>query len=154
MCFIGVLFVRRTVTDVAVHNDQRRLVRRLQKRFVCPGQHRQIIRVRNTSHVPAVTDKSRHDIFAERPRSRPIQRHPVVVVNPAQVGKPQVSRERSRFRCNAFHQVAVAAYCIRPEIENFKTWLVEICREPLAGNRHSDAVPRTLAQRACGRLDT
>ena len=61
-----------------------------------------------------------------------------------------MSRKRSRLSGHAFHQIAVTANRVGLEIENLKSGLVEIRRQPFAGDCHSNAVARTLAERACG----
>ena len=62
-----------------------------------------------------------------------------------------MARERSGFARHAFHQIAIAANCVDVEIKNIEARAIEIFTQPLAGNRHSDAVAGSLAQRpGCG----
>src|SRR5260370_12620384 len=61
-----------------------------------------------------------------------------------------MSRKRSRFAGYAPQQIAIRADGVDIEIENLKTRLVEIFRQPFAGNSHSHAVAGALAQRPGG----
>ncbi len=85
VCFVGILLVRRSVTNVAVHHDERRPVFRFEKIFVAAGQHVQIVCVRDVRDVPAVAFESRHHVLAEGPLGGTVQRYAVVVVHPAKI---------------------------------------------------------------------
>src|SRR5260370_13324576 len=59
--------------------------------------------------------------------------------------------QRSGFAGHTFHEVAVSANGVDVEIKNLETGLVEIRREPPAGDRHSHAIACALSQWAgCG----
>ena len=60
--------------------------------------------------------------------------------------------KRSRFARNAFHQIAIAADRVDVEIKNVEARAIEILTQPLAGNRHSNAVAGALSQRSGGGL--
>src|SRR5579864_2177230 len=68
--FVGILFVGRPVTDVAVDDDQCRTVFRLQEGLISPSEHFEIVRVGDSSDVPSVAQKSRGYIFRKRPARR------------------------------------------------------------------------------------
>src|SRR5579863_4499400 len=51
------------------------------------------------------------------------------------------------FARNSLHHVAIAANCVHLEIKHLKIRPVEMLRQPVAGNRHSDAIADTLTQR-------
>ena len=81
------MFVRRSVTDVAVENDQRRTIAGFLEGFKRPGDHLQIIRIAYPRHIPSITNKASRNIFTERPIRRAIERDGIVVVDPAEVGE-------------------------------------------------------------------
>ena len=105
-----ILLVRRAVADVAVDDDQRRPVVGLQERLVGAAEHRQIVGIGDARDVPAVarhtssSTSSSNDHFAG-----PFDRDAVVVVDPAEIRKLEMSGERCGFVADAFHHVAVAA---------------------------------------------
>ena len=121
MRFVGILLVRRAVADVAVHDDQHRLVAVGEEFFVGARKLQQIVRVGHARHVPAIADESRHHVFAERPTRRTVQRHAVVVVDPAQIAELQVAGQGSGFSRDAFHQVAIAAHGVHTKIEQIES---------------------------------
>jgi len=71
-----ILFVRSTVSDVAVHNNQRRPVLGIQKSSECAGQHIEIVCVANPGNVPPVADKTCGYVFAKGQRSLAFDRIP------------------------------------------------------------------------------
>ena len=74
--------------------------------------------------------------------------HGVVVVDPAQVRKPQMSGKRGRLARHAFHHVAIAADRVDIEIEYCGVRQVVARREPARRDRHPDAVAAALTERA------
>src|SRR5262249_36956702 len=140
--------VWRSVANVAVNYDQRWPIVALLEFSVSAREHVEIIGVADASYVPSVADETSHHIFAERPVGGTVERDAIVIVDPAEIRKLQMSGERSCFAADAFHDVAVAADGVNVEIEKFKAGAVECCAEPLARNRHAYAVSSTLSQRA------
>src|SRR5258708_20141079 len=61
-----------------------------------------------------------------------------------------MARQGSGFTRDALHEVPISTDRIDAVMEDLKTRLVEIFRQPFSGNRHSHAVPRTLSQRPGG----
>src|SRR5436309_3001881 len=55
-----------------------------------------------------MSEKPFGDVFSERNVSRTVERHAIVVVDPAQVGQLQMSGERCCLGAYAFHHVAIA----------------------------------------------
>jgi hypothetical protein len=104
----GVMLMRGTVADMTVDNDEGRHVRRMAESFDRPRQLLRVVGVANPLHVPAIGQKARRDIVAEGEIRVPLDRHPVAVVEPAQIAKHLVPCERGRFARYAFHHVAVA----------------------------------------------
>ena len=93
MRFVRVLLVRRAVADVAVDNDERWPIVGLEEVFIRAPEHLEIVRIGDVRDVPSVARKARCYVFAERPLGRPVQRHAVVVVNPAKIRKLQMARQ-------------------------------------------------------------
>ncbi len=150
----GVLLVRRAIGDVAVHDDECRAVGGLLEDVQGAFEHFKVVRVADARHIPAVTDETGGDILAERQLGVAFDRNLVVVVNPAEIGKLQMSRERGRFAGNAFHHVAVAARGVHVVVEHFKIGAVEVRRHPPACHRHADAHGETVPERAGGCVDS
>jgi len=81
----GILFVRRAVSDVAIHNDQGRSLL-----FVLEGaegalQHLQVVSVSHSRHVPTVPHVPCSHIIAESQGRISLDGDVVVVVDPTQV---------------------------------------------------------------------
>ena len=149
----GVLLVRRAIRDVAVHDDQRRPVVGCLKRAERPRQHLQIVGVAHPQHIPAIAQKPRGHVFTERQRRVAFNGDVVVVVNPAEIGELQVSRQRRRFAADAFHHAAVARQRVDVEVDHLEARPVEMLRHPARCQRHSDAGRHALPQRTRGGFD-
>ena len=65
MCPAGILFVGRPISDVTVHDDQRRPVLAILERSESTAEHLEVIRIADTRHIPAVGDEPRSHIFSE-----------------------------------------------------------------------------------------
>src|SRR5690242_21155127 len=78
----------------------------------------------------------------------------VLVVKINKLAQPQMSGKRRGFLCDAFHQVAVSTDGVRVVINDGVPRTVISCCEPRFGNRHSNTITETLAERAGRHLDT
>jgi hypothetical protein len=86
------------VADVAVHQHQRGPLLLGQER-VQPALHRcQVVDIGDGGDVPAVGDEAGCDVLGERDVGVPLDRDPVGVVDPAQVGQLQVPSQRRGLR--------------------------------------------------------
>ena len=83
--FVGVLFIRRTIGDVAIDDDQRGPVAGVLEGAKGPLQHFQIVGVADPQHVPVVTDKAGRHVLAERPIGVAFDGDFVVVIQPAEI---------------------------------------------------------------------
>ena len=83
VCPAGILLVRRTVPDMAVHDDQRRTVFAILKGPECAGQHLEIVCVANPRDISSVSDETRGYVLGEGLGSVAFNRDVVVVVDPA-----------------------------------------------------------------------
>jgi hypothetical protein len=85
VCPAGILLVRRTVPDMAVHDDQRRTVFAILKGSECAGKHLEIVCVANPRDIPSVSDEARGHVLGEGQGSVAFNRDVVVVIDPAQI---------------------------------------------------------------------
>src|SRR5262249_25628369 len=69
----------------------------------------QVVGVSDPDDIPAVTLAAAGGVVATRQGGVALDGDVVVVVDPAEVGEPQVSRQRRRFVRDALHHAAVAA---------------------------------------------
>ena len=86
-----ILLVGRAVGDMAIHDDQGRPVGRAYEGGKCPFEHIQIIGVADTQDIPAVADKARRHVLAERQVGSAFDGDFIVVVHPAKIGQLQMS---------------------------------------------------------------
>ena len=140
----GVLFVRRAVANMTIDNDQSRTIFGLLKIAIGIAEHLQIVGIGHVGYVPAVAPEAQSHVLAERPLRGTIQSDVIVVVNPTQVGKLQMSSQGCRFAGHAFHHVAIAAHGIHVVVEKFEAGTIVIRRQPHAGHCHSDAIADAL----------
>ena len=149
----GVLLGRRAEGDVAVDDDEGRAVVGVLEHPEGATEHVEVVRVAHPGHVPAVADEAGGRVVGERPVGAALDRDPVVVVDPAQVGELEVAGERGRLARHPLHHVAVAAEGVDVVVEQLEVGTVEVGRLPPAGDRHPDAGRHPLTQRAGGGLD-
>ena len=81
----------------------------LEKGLEGPFQQLQIVGIAHPGHIPAVPHEPLGHVFAEGEIRLALDRDPVVVVHPAEVGQLEVTGERGGLVRDAFHHVAVAA---------------------------------------------
>jgi len=93
--------VGRAVADVAVYNDQLRTILDTERVVVSTGQRCQIVGIVDVLDVPAIGGEARGHIFVVCEIGVALDGDVVVVVNPAQVRKPQMSGDRRGFRGNS-----------------------------------------------------
>ena len=94
----GVLLVGRTVGDVTVDDDQCGSGRGALERVESPLEHFEVVGVPCPGDVPTVSDKARRHVLGERPIRVAFDGDLVVVVNPAEIRQPKMTREGGRFR--------------------------------------------------------
>ena len=140
--------VRRTITDVAVDNDQGRPVRRMQEGVIRRRQQPQVVGIRHPQHLPAVSFKACPHVLGEGDAGGAFDRDAVVVIDPAQVGQLQMPGQRRGLAGDAFHHVAIAAQRIDAMVVYLEARPVVGGRQPASGDRHADAVRHALPERA------
>src|SRR6266567_3907775 len=91
---VGVLLMRRAISDMAIDDDESWPIIRGKKFIECIRQRIEIVRVSDVSYVPAVSAEAHGDIFTERPIGGTVKRDLVGVVNPTEVRKLEMSCER------------------------------------------------------------
>ena len=112
----------------------------------------EVVGVGHLDHVPAVGQEAGGDVLREGDVGVTLDRHPVGVVDPAQVGQLLVAREGGRLRGDALHHAAVTGQRVDVEVEQRVAVPVVAGGQPLAGQRHADRRGDSLAERAGGRL--
>ena len=138
--FLGVLAVRRSETDVAIDDDQRRPVRLPLRRLDGDVDQSEIVDVADAQHIPVPALEARGHVVAEGQRSVALDGDVIVVVEPDQVGQPEMSGDRGRFVADAFHQVAIAAERVNAVVKKIAVAFVELRGQPALRHRHADGV--------------
>ena len=128
---VRVGFVRRAETDHGIDDDQGRFVGGRAELTKGGLQTPEFVGVGHMDRVPAKPAKALRDAFAKRQVRMAFDRDPVVIIDPAEVGKLQMPRDRCRFGCDTFHQIPIAAQCIHIVVEQFITRLVVLCAQML-----------------------
>ena len=147
----GILLVRRAIADVAVDDDQRRPVVGALKGSERAGKHLEIVRIAHPGHVPPVADEAGGHIFRESQSRIAFDGDVIVVVNPAEIGESQMSRERCSLAGDPLHHASISAKRVDVEVEQFEAGAVVSRCQPLPGDRHPDAGSNALAERSrCG----
>src|SRR5712671_6794424 len=105
----GIVLMRSAVRNVALDDDERRgvgcaaeIVDRLCE--LC-----RVVGVSNAPHPPAIREKARGDIFAERKAGVTFDSYVIIVVDPAQVAELLVTGKRGRLARHALHHIAITA---------------------------------------------
>ncbi len=148
----GALLGRGAEGDLAVDDDQGRAVRFTAERLEGAAQGRAVVGVADPGDVPAVGDEPGGHVLGERQVGAALDTDVVVVVDPAQVGQPQVAGQRRRLGRDPLHQVAVAAQRVHVVVEHVEAGPVEPRRQPASGDGHAHRRRRARAQRSGGRL--
>src|SRR6516162_10581714 len=146
MGFRSIHCVRRSVTDVAVENDQRRLFFGIAKEGERLRNALKIVRIVDTQHIPMIGAKARSDVFSKGDAGAAVESDVIVVVDPAEIVESKMAGKRGRLRADAFHQATVAANGINVIAEEFEARLIVTAAEPFSRDRHADTVGDALAQ--------
>ena len=112
-----------------------------------------VVGVRDRGDVPAVGDEACRHVLGERDAGVALDRHPVRVVDPAQVRQPQVARQGGGLGRDALHHAAVPGQGVDVEVEQRHVIPVVAPGQPAAGDRHAHRGRHPLAQRPGGGLD-
>ena len=147
-----VLLVGGPVTDVAVDDDERWPVGARAERADRPLEECEVVGITDTRDVPAVAGEARRDVLAEGERRGALDRHVVVVVEPAQICEAEMARQRGRLARETLHHVAVAGEGVDVVVEHREVRPVEVHGQPPGGDRHPDARRDPLAEGTGGRL--
>ena len=150
---VGPRLLRRPEADGALDDDERGPRGLPPEGFERPVEGRRVVRVGHVLHAPAEPGEPRADVLTEGEVGVPLDRDRVVVVDPAEVRKLQVARERRGLRRDALHEVAVAAEHVGVVVEERLAGTVVPRSQPRGCDRHADRIPTALAERTGGRLD-
>src|SRR5262252_10576824 len=80
-----------------------------------------VVRIADSQNIPSIGDESCLNVFGERDARIAFNCDVIVVVNPTQIVEPEMSRQRCRLRCDAFHQASVATDRINMVVEDIET---------------------------------
>src|SRR5215469_4322540 len=150
----SVLFVWRTVADVAVHHNECRTALRPPEDLERVFDAFEVIRIADAQDVPTVPKESCLHVLSEREARAAFDRNVIVIVDPAEIVEAEVSGQRCRFGRNTLHQAAIAANGINAVVEDLEVWPIEVVGEPLPCDRHANARGDTLAEGPGGGLHT
>ena len=93
MGFRGVLFMWRTVADVAVQDEEGRAARRLAKHQQGLLDSINVVSVADAQNVPTVTQESGGDVLRKGDSRIPFDGDVVVVVDPAEIVQAKMARQ-------------------------------------------------------------
>src|ERR1017187_1041919 len=150
---LGVLPVRCPVSNVAVDNNELWTIANAERMTIGICQHIQIVRVVDVRDVPTIGFETSAHVLVEGQVRLALNGDLVVVVNPAQIRKPQMSGDGRGLGRNALHHVAVAAKDPHVVAEEFKSRTIKMSRQPTFGDGHADTVRNSLTERARSGLD-
>ncbi len=148
----GVLFVGGAVADVGVHDDERGAVVGVQERLIGARQRVKVVGVAHPKDVPPVAQELRGQVIGEGQRGVPFDRDVVVVVDPAQLGKPEVPGHGRSLLANPLHHASVPADRVDVVVEHRVAVAVEVLGHPPTGDGHANAVSNSLPERPGRRL--
>src|SRR5215467_11720613 len=130
---------------MAVENDECGPVVRLPKDLERLFDAADIVCIADSQNIPSVGDESSLNVFGERDARVAFDRDVIVVVNPAEIVKPEVPGQRCSLRCDAFHQAPVTTNRINVVTKDIETGPIVAMSKPLLRDRHADAGCRTLS---------
>ena len=142
----GPLLRGRSLRDYGPRHDQGRprlLRHRAEERLV----HLLAVVSIHDADVPAVGLEPASHVLAEGQCGRPLDRHPVVVVEVDQVAQIPVPRQRGGFRGDSLHEIPVAHDSVHLMIQEAGVALEPRLHHALR-ERHADTVRKSLAERA------
>ena len=103
---------------------------------------------------PAQALEPHAHVFTEGEMSFTFDRDGVVVIDPAEIGEPQMAGDGGGLGCHALHHVAITAEHISVVIEDRVARRVVSRGQPASRHRHPDGVAAALAERSGGGLDS
>src|SRR5690348_15353670 len=96
-----------------------------------------VVHIADVLYMPAIALKTRADILSKGQVGVAFDGDMVVIVEVNQLAKLEVTGDRSGFRGDAFHQVAIATNCIDIVIENSVTRAVVAASLEALGDCHA-----------------
>ncbi len=146
MRFKGILFVRRTIAQVRLQQDERRalLVSFGIRKGASDGL--EVIPIIHGLSMPAIGRESLLDIFRKSEISGSRQRNVVVIIKADELTEPQMASQGSGLRNHTFHQIAIARQDIRSVINDLVPGSVIPGCEKGFRHRHPHSIPKPLAE--------
>ena len=120
-----ILLMRTSPRDVGPRDDQRWTLGdalRLRDSLV---DRLEVVAVRDALHVPPVGLEAFGGIVGEREVRRAVDRNVIVVVEPDQLAKLQMTAERSGLVGNTLHEIAVGGQKVSVVIDDRMAWTIE-----------------------------
>ena len=151
VCACGIC-LRRSVGNLSADDDQRRMFGVRLGVFNRLGNRFGVLAVCYILHRPAIGLEALADILGEREAGVAFNGDLVTIVEQNQLAKSKMARQRSRLRCNTFHEAAITAQHIGIVVHNRITITVKLGSEPRLRHSHTDSGRNALPERAGGRL--
>src|SRR5258708_25023892 len=104
-------------------------------------------------NVPTVTQEPGGVVLGEGDSRIPFDGNVVVVIDPAEIVKAKVARQRRRLRSDALHHATIPTNGIDVVIEDVEAGLVVAAGKPLLADRHTYAGSNALPEWTAGGLD-
>ena len=149
----GILFVRRAIGNMAIHNDQRGAFVFFERRRKGLLQLLKIIGIANALHIPVIPHKARRHVFSERQRRVALNGNAVIVIDPDQIAEAQVPGQRRRLAGDAFHHAAIAAQRHNVMRDDLMPGPIVVRPQPAARKRHADTGRHPLPEWPGSRLN-
>ena len=112
-----------------------------------------IVTVDRTNHLPVIRFETLIGVVGKPAFDFAVNRNAVVIVENNQLAQTQSTRQRTYFVADAFHQTTVACKYVGSVIDHLMLIAVELGRQNLLSQRHTNAVSQTLAQGTGGGFD-
>src|SRR5665811_2249586 len=108
----GVLFMRRTITQMCMHKDEGWLFFLSLGSFDRSSDCLQVIPIFNGLRMPSISAEALFDVFRKGKIRGCGQGYMVVIIQIDEFAESQMSGKRSGFGGHSFHQIAVAGQAI------------------------------------------
>jgi hypothetical protein len=125
---------------------------RVEKSLVSPDQHGQVVRIADVSDLPAVAEKAGRHVLRKGDAGWALNGDVVIVVDPTEVGKLEVTGQGRRLTADPFHHAAVPAKGIHVVVEQIVAGTIVSGRQPALRDSHADAHRNALSERPRRRL--
>src|SRR5436305_12779910 len=151
MSLTRILFMRCSVANMAIYNDQRGAILRRLKDAKSSLQHLQVIDISHARHIPAIGDETRSYILAKGQTGPAFNANAVVIVDRAQVGEFEMPSKGSCLTADPFHHAPISAECVDVVMKQFEARALEVLGQPAARHGEPDPSAESLTECNSGR---